>query len=414
MIAAVVTACVTRGQGDANPLPVWREAYQSSPADYDFVIPTSFTAPNALKIAPEILDRYKPKPPVTGTLRSRFPVAVQGSQVRVRVSNEEGDKPLRIAAGSVGLAGTGFDAQPGSIRSLTFGGRRDIVIPPGAPALSDPVNISVTVDSELVASLHVPGGVLIKPFGGALMSAADGDQTATAKLVDAVSIVGRPLVSGVTVLTHNPPRIIVAFGDSITDGNRTMLGVLRSWPAELERRIAARSDGPALAVVDAGIGGNRVLTSSWGKSALARFDRDVSRIDGASHVVVLEGINDIGNAGKSMFGESPPLETGDLIAGYRQLIARAHARGLKMIMGTLLPFSGAMYFSAAKEEQRAAVNQWIRTSGEPDAVIDFDAIMRDPVDPTRLRSEYDSGDHLHPGDAGYKAMGDAIDLKVFD
>jgi lysophospholipase L1-like esterase len=147
---------------------------------------------------------------------------------------------------------------------------------------------------------------------------------------------------------------------------------------------------------------------------VTRFDRDVARIDGASHVIVLEGINDIGNAGKTLFGASPPLETADLITGYRQLIARGHARGLKVIMGTLLPFSGAMYFSPAKEQQRAEINQWIRSSGEPDAVIDFDALMRDPGIPTRLRAEYDSGDHLHPGEAGYKAMGDAIDLKLFD
>jgi lysophospholipase L1-like esterase len=414
IIAAAAVACASTAAHDGNPLGAWREAYQSSPADYDFVIPANFTPPKELKISPEMLERMKPRPPITGTLRSRFAVAVAGSQIRVRVSNEENDKPLRITTGSVGLAAGDFDAQPGSIKPLTFGGQRDIVIPAGAPALSDPVQMAVSVGKELVVSLYTPSGLAVKPFGGALLSVADGDQTSNEKLSGSGSIIGRPLVSGVSVLTPTPVRIIVAFGDSITDGNRAKLGELRSWPEELEHRLAARNGGPTLAVIDAGIGGNRVIMGGWGKAAVARFDRDVTRIGGVSHVVVLEGINDIGNAGQSLFGTSPPLETADLIAGYRQLIARAHARGIKLIMGTLLPFSGAMYFSPAKEQQRAAVNRWIRTSGEPDGVIDFDAITRDPAEPARMRADYDSGDHLHPGEAGYRAMGDAIDLKLFD
>jgi len=412
MIAAVATACATTRSG-GNSGAVWREAYQSSPADYVIAIPANFTPPKELKISPEMLERFKPKPPITGTQRSRFAVAIEGSQIRVRVSNEESDKPLRIAAGSVALADKDFDAQPGSMRPLTFGGRRDIVIPAGSPALSDPVEMVVSVGSELVVSLYTPLGAATKPFGGALMSAADGDQTLTEKLTGADSIIGRPLVSGLSVLTPKAPRIIVALGDSITDGNRDKLGVLRSWPEELGHRLASRS-GPAIAIVDAGIGGNCVITSGWGRAAVARFDRDVARIDGVSHLVVLEGINDIGSAGQSFAGNSAPLETADLITGYRQLIARAHTRGIKVIMGTLLPFSGAMYFSPAKERQRTDVNVWIRNSGEPDAVIDFDAVMRDPGEPMRLRADYDSGDHLHPGEAGYKAMGDAIDLKLFD
>ena len=152
-----------------------------------------------------------------------------------------------------------------------------------------------------------------------------------------------------------------------------------------------------------------MLATSWGDAALVRFDRDVARIDGVSHVVILEGINDIGAGGTDR-----PLETADLIAGYRQLIARARARGIKAVMGTLTPFAGSFYFSPAREAQRQAVNRWIRTSGEPDAVIDFDAATRDPEAPGRLRPAYDSGDHLHPNAQGYRAMGDAIDLRLFD
>jgi hypothetical protein len=212
VIAAVVAACATTAQDGGKPASVWREAYQSSPADFEFALPANFTLPKDIKVAPEMLERCRPKPPVTGTLRSRFAVAVEGAAIRVRVSNEESDKPLSIADGSVGLAAGDFDAQPGSIKPLTFGGRRDIVIPPGAPALSDPVGMSVLVGSELVVSLHTPTGVAMKPYGGALMSAADGDQTSIEKLTGASSIIGRPLVSGVSVLTRKPPRLIVALG----------------------------------------------------------------------------------------------------------------------------------------------------------------------------------------------------------
>nr|WP_246426146.1 SGNH/GDSL hydrolase family protein [Sphingomonas kyeonggiensis] len=212
----------------------------------------------------------------------------------------------------------------------------------------------------------------------------------------------------------NPPRVIVALGDSITDGNRPALGQLHGWPERLQQRIAASPKRPALAVINAGIGGNRVLSTSWGKAALARFDRDVARIRGVSHVILFEGINDIGNGGSStMFGTNPPLDVNDLIAGYRQIIARAHAANIKAVMGTLTPFQGATSYSEAREVQRQAVNRWIRTSGEPDAVIDFDKAVRDPAVPLKLRPDYDSGDHIHPSEAGYRAMGDSIDLALF-
>lgn len=367
----------------------WRDAFQSSPADYD----VAAAAP----------------PPVTGTLRSRFAVAIAGSKIRIRVSNEDGTGPLAIAAASVGKAGAGFDAAPGTLKALTFGGRRAILAPPGAAVLSDPVDLPVAAGDELVASIRAPAGVQLKPSGGVTMAAADGDQTLADKLAGETRVAGRPPVTGASVLTGRPPRIIVALGDSITDGNRKFVDRPRGWPDELGRRLAARRDGAPRSVVNAGIVGNRLLATSWGDAALVRFDRDVARIDGVSHVVILEGINDIG-AG----GNDHPLETDDLIAGYRQLIARAHARGIKVVMGTLTPFAGSFYFSPAREAQRQAVNRWIRTSGEPDAVIDFDAVTRDPAAPDRFRPAYDSGDHLHPNAQGYRAMGDAFDLRLFD
>jgi lysophospholipase L1-like esterase len=401
--------CAMAGSGAvAGPRgEAWREAFQSSPADYDFVIP------KGLKLPPEALERLRDRPPVTGTLRARFAVSVAGRRLRIRLSNEEGTQPLTVTAASVGIAATDFDARPGSLRPLTFGGRRETVIAAGAPALSDPVDLKVGAMTELVVSVRIPAGVKLKPFGGAVMAIAPGDQSLSARLASGDTIVGRPLVSGAMVLGSDAPRIVVALGDSITDGNRAKLGELRGWPEQLERRLLA--GGGRFAVINAGIGGNRLLSTSWGKSALARFDRDVARIGGVSHLILLEGINDIAHGGKSLLlGDNPPLDVDALIAGYRQIIARAHARGIKVVIGTITPFEGGTAFDAARESQRAAANAWIRGSGEPDTFVDFDAALRDPDHPLRLRAAFDSGDHLHPNEGGYRAMGNMIDLSIFD
>ncbi len=386
----------------------WIDAFQSSPADYDFVIPRE------MKLPPETRERLRDRPPVTGTLRMRIAVAAGGREVRIRLTNEDGTAPLTIAAASVGLAGAGFEALPGTLRKLRFGGAEQATIVPGAPVLSDPVVLPVQAMGALVVSVQVPAGLKLKGFGNAVMAMGEGDQTLSPALSGADTIIGRPPVSGVMVRSANPPRVIVALGDSITDGNRPALWQLHGWPERLNQRIAAGAKRPGLAVINAGIGGNRVLSTSWGKAALARFDRDVARVRGVSHVILFEGINDIGNGGSStMFGNNPPLDVNELIAGYRQIIARAHAANIKVVMGTLTPFQGATSYNDAREGQRQAVNQWIRSSGEPDAVIDFDKTVRDPAVPLKLRPDYDSGDHIHPSEAGYRAMGDSIDLALF-
>ena len=200
---------------------------------------------------------------------------------------------------------------------------------------------------------------------------------------------------------------VVAFGDSITDGARSTSDANNRWPDHLARRLAARK-GTGVAVLNAGISGNRVLGDGAGVSALARFDRDALMQTGVTHVIVMEGINDIGLARNAA---SPTVE--DLIAGHKQLIERARARGLKVYGATLTPFEGAFYYTPEGEAKRQALNKWIRSSGAYDGVIDFDQITRDPAAPTQILPAYDSGDHLHPGDAGYKAMGDAVDLALF-
>jgi lysophospholipase L1-like esterase len=215
------------------------------------------------------------------------------------------------------------------------------------------------------------------------------------------------LLARVEVVARENTVAVVAFGDSITDGARTTVDSNNRWPDHLARRLAARG-GAGVAVLNAGISGNRVLGDGAGLSALARFDKDVLMQTGVTHVVVMEGINDIGIARSNA---SPTAD--DLIAAQRQLIARAKARGLRIYGATLTPFEGAAYFTPEGEAKRQAVNQWIRTSKEYDGVIDFDMVTRDPAAPTKILPAYDSGDHLHPGDAGYKAMGEAVDLALF-
>jgi lysophospholipase L1-like esterase len=370
LFATVFVAAMAPGHVEVKTADTWREVFQSSPADYD---PLSPEVEKALiekyKMPPQMLDNMRPKPPVAGTLRFRFAVSAGGSQLRIRVSNEEGRAPLLLSAASVGLAADGLVAKPGSLKPLTFGGKRSIVIPPGAPALSDSISLVLVPGTELVASVYLPEGHQLDPRGGGLVAVADGDQTLRDALEGASPVAGRPLVTGAEVLTSNAPSVIVTVGDSITDGNRAKQGELRSWPEELARRLAARRRGRPYAVVNAGIGGNRVLASGWGQSALARFDRDALRVEGVSHVVILEGTNDIGMSGKFLLGENPLVAADDLITGYRQMIARAHDRRIKVVLGTITPFGGSMTHSTPEKEQvRQAVNQWIRNSGEADAL----------------------------------------------
>jgi lysophospholipase L1-like esterase len=215
------------------------------------------------------------------------------------------------------------------------------------------------------------------------------------------------LLARVEMAASSTAAAVVTFGDSITDGARSTADMNSRWPDYLARRLASRR-GPGVGVLNAGISGNQVLGDGAGVSALARFDRDVLTQTGVTHVIIMEGINDIGIA-----RTNPAPSAADLIAGHKQLIARAHARGLKVYGATLTPFEGAAYWTQEGEAKRQALNEWIRTSKAYDAVIDFDQVTRDPAAPTKFLPAFDSGDHLHPGDAGYKAMGEAVDLKLF-
>jgi lysophospholipase L1-like esterase len=352
---------------------------------------------------------------VKGTIRYRIRVSVGGSQLRLRFSNEYGDTPLSLAAVTVGLAGTGLDALPGSLTRVTFGGKKVVTIPARSPALSDPVDLAVKPLSDLLISVWVPEGVSLSawtsPFDPIVVEGAD--STLVENLSASRSLAIRPMVSEVDVRTTDSRKVVVTLGDSITDGHVSVTTGERGWPGALARRLQPRN----IAVVNAGIGGNRLLQSMpmFGAAALDRLDRDVLSVPGLSYLIVLEGINDIGMSGPGgWFGDTPIVDPQALISAYSQIIRRAHERKVKVYGATIMPFEGAEYYSAEKERVREAVNGWIRSSKAFDAVIDFDKTVRDPAAPHKLGAEYDSGDHQHPSSDGYRKIGESIDPRLFN
>jgi lysophospholipase L1-like esterase len=338
-----------------------------------------------------------------------------GRRLRLRLTNEYGPHALDIGAARVALVGPDGEVLPGSDRPVTFSGAKTATIPAGAPLISDPVALPTATLARLRVSLFLPGdtgGCTCHMAGQELVQVSPpGDFTERPLPTAPGPAQYRAFLSGVEVETAAPAgSVVVAFGDSITDGYQSSVGTNHRWPDRLAERLAARYPGRAAAVVNAGIGGNRVLSDGviaiFGQSALTRFDRDVLSIPGATHVIVLEGVNDLGSS------RTMPPSAEALISGYRQLVARAHAHGLKVIGATILPYGGAGYFSAPGEAVRQHVNGWIRTGREFDGVIDLDAAIRDPARPERMRAELQSGDWLHPNDAGYRVMGEAVDLSL--
>ncbi|MGK5739989.1 SGNH/GDSL hydrolase family protein [Micromonospora sp. URMC 103] len=345
------------------------------------------------------------------TLRQVAHLSIGGDGVRVRISNVYGSAPLTVAAVTVAprTGGTGtLQVDARALRPVTFDGERSVTIPAGVEWLSDPVRARVAADSDLVVSMYLPGPTgptTWHPVGYATSFRATGDATSDAGGAFAPLDTARYFLSGVDVVSRAAGSVVF-FGDSITDGVVSTVDANLRYPDQVADRLAQRPEARRCGVLNAGISGNRLLADagSAGDSALARFDRDVLGQAGVRSVVLLEGINDIGNSRGA-------LEPEQLIAVYRQFIARAHQAGIRVVGATILPYGGAGYYSEAGEADRQAVNRWIRTSGEFDAVVDLDAVTRDPADPGRLNPAYDSGDHLHPGDAGFTAMARAVDLR---
>jgi lysophospholipase L1-like esterase len=337
-----------------------------------------------------------------------------GSTVRIRVSNVYGTSPLRLTGASIGKAGQGASVQPGSLRSLTFGRSPSTVVPAGREAVADPTPTQVAALDRLTVTLYFAGPTGSSTFH--LFAMATSYRSAGDHRFDldggAFGETSQSwyYLSGVDVSGHYPRRgAVVAFGDSLTDGSFSTPDADNRYPDELAERLVAA--GRPIGVLNAGIGGNRVLTGApgFGEKATARFQRDALDRPGVRTVIVLEGINDIG------MGEAAgtPVTAQQLIDGHRALIHAAHARGVTVIGATITPTKECPYpgyFTERGEAVRDAVNHWIRTSGEYDTVVDFDRALADPADPDRMRREYDGGDALHPNDAGMHAMAEAIDL----
>ncbi len=355
------------------------------------------------------------------TLRMIPRVSIGGSRLRVRISNAYGTRPLAIGAACVGLRRTGPALVPSSNRRLTFGGEAGATIAVGALVVSDPVELPFAPLSDLAVSVHLPedlpatSGITGRYARQTNYLSPPGDFAA-----EEVMPVGRLtddwyFVCGIDVVAPRETGAIVAVGDSLTDANISTHDGHHSWPSQLARRLVARQSGRAMAVMNQGLGGNRILHDIRGDSGLRRFDRDVLAQPGVTHTVIMLGTNDLRNRpGKREEEVTAP----QMIAGLKQFAVRGHARGIRVIAATLTPFENETFLVGAwnpkREAVRQTVNAWLRETDAFDAIVDFDRALGDPDHPTRMLPIYDCGDHLHPSDLGYRTMGDAIDLSLFE
>jgi lysophospholipase L1-like esterase len=341
--------------------------------------------------------------------------SIGGRRARVQLSNVFGTSPLKVGAAHLALHDKESSIVPGSDRALTFSGNASFTIPPGAEIVSDPVDLDIPKLADLAISVYVPGEANTPTAHATGLHTTyiskPGDFTNAPSIADAAKSQSWYWISAVDVLAPARTGLVVAFGDSITDGATSTPDTDSSWPSQLARRLMDNKGTSDVAIVNEGISGNRVLSDGAGISALARFDRDVLAQPGVKWLIIMEGINDIGFT--MLAPGTPPVTADELIAAHKQMIARAHMHGIKVIGATLTPYSGATYYSENGEKVREALNEWIRTGKVYDAVIDFDAVERDPQNPKQIRADYNIRDHLHPNDAGYKAMADAVDLSIF-
>jgi lysophospholipase L1-like esterase len=350
------------------------------------------------------------------TVRMVVRTSIGGRRVRVQLSNALGNSRLAIGAAHIAIRQKDAAIVSASDRVLTFAGRASFTIPPGALVVSDPVDLDVPKLTDLAISLYLPedtGPPTVHPLGLHTTYIASGDVTPDATLNPAATTTAYFWLSGVDVLAPSSASVIVAFGDSITDGFATTANKDQAWPTLLATRLAFSKSTAMLGVLNLGISGNRVLRDVAGTNALARFDRDVLARPGVRWMILLEGINDITFSAIPGIPPGQAVTAEDLIWGYRQMVERAHMHGIKVVGATIMPVEGVPTYTESGEAVRQAVNQWIRTGRAFDAVIDFDALTRDPGNPKRLRAEFDAGDHVHPNDAGNQAMADAIDLATF-
>ncbi|MBD8562935.1 SGNH/GDSL hydrolase family protein [Oxalobacteraceae sp. CFBP 8763] len=393
--AAILAAMTLAGNALAEDARThWVTSWYAAPQpgwDSQFVLPMN---------VPAVLDNQ--------TVREYVRVSAGGERIKLVFSNRYGKAPLAIGAASV--------VMPEVTRVVTFEGARQVTIAAGATVTSDPVALAVAPLSQLEVTTYLPQRTPVTGFhwgASQRISIAAGNASRAAEFLKARRVEGRLFLSAVLVDALPGSRTVVALGDSITDGNGSTPDADRRWPDFLARRLAPHG----IAVANAGISGARLLKDGMGEGALARFGQDVLSQSGVSDVIVLLGINDIGWPGSPFAPAETMVTLNELTAGFRQLAAIAHARTIRITVGTLPPFEGALegtpfagHYNPQKEALRLGLNDWIRGAGIFDGVVDFDAVLRDPARPQRMRVQFDSGDHLHPGDAGYRKMADAIDI----
>jgi len=356
------------------------------------------------------------------TVRQVFHLSVGGPALRVHVSNAFGTAALHFTSVHVArpLSPSAAAIDPASDRTLRFAGSVEVTVPPGAEFVSDPVDYAVAPLSDVAVTFHLdtpPSTETGHPGSRATSYYAPGDAVSAPALADAKRVDHWYQVSEIDVLGAPGAASVVALGNSITDGHGATTNGNDRWTDVLARRLQASPKTRSIGVSNQGIGGNHLLTDGLGPNVLARLDRDVLAPEAVKWVIVFEGVNDLG--GLAMNGEVTPeahaARVQSVIAAYQQIILRAHAHGLRVYGVTVTPYAGSDYYHPGplSEADRQAVNQWIRATGHFDAVIDFDAVVRDPAHTDRLLPAYDCGDHLHPSPAGYKAMGEAIPLALF-
>ncbi len=360
-------------------------------------------------------------PPAPGlgdtTLRQVVHVSIGGNAVRVRFSNAFGRTSLTIHAAHIARSSGGGAIVPGTDRPLTFSGSRSATIPEGAPLVSDPLDFNLPAFGDVAISVYLKGSpveVTGHPGSRTTSYLQPGDAVSAQDLTGAARTDHWYFLAGIDVPAPPSAAAVVILGDSITDGRGSTTNGNDRWPDVLARRLQAAKATANVAVLNMGIGGNRLLRDGLGPNALARLDRDVFAQNGARWLVVLEGINDIGTRVSAKPRGQPYASADDIIAAFEQIVARAHAHDMLVYAATIMPYEGAgFYVTPDGEADRQKVNDWIRASGRVDAVIDFDRITRDRDNPSRLSAAVDGGDHLHPSAAGYKIMADGIDLALF-
>jgi lysophospholipase L1-like esterase len=400
----IVIALALSGTAQAADQDLWVGAW-GFPA-------TSAAIPVAASGATASAARTEPTAPPdfgNGTVRQIVRISASATRMRIRVSNEFGERPLRLDSVHVALAGPDGTTLPASDHVVTFAGASSTVVPVGAPIISDPIVWTIPALTQLAISSFLSEDT--KPPAHRLASyvSSGGNFAAAEQMPDAQLQRTGALVSELEIVSPDARHTVVTLGDSITEGFGSTPNAFKGWSDHLAERLAASPKTRTWSLVNAGINSNRLLHDNPGASALARFDRDVLSVPAVGAVILLEGINDIG------YSQTRPEEAvtaDEIIAAYRQLISRAHAHCISIIAGTLTPFEDSHYYDAHGEQMREAVNAWIRSGNAFDGVIDFDVALRDPARPESVRSSLQRGDHLHPNDAGYYKMAEAIDLNL--